>query len=170
MPQINLSFWYAISFFLIILSIGYITVEIILGKSYRFRDRIDTSKNPLFDRIMHYIIRGFLINGIILSLFPYIPCIEAIISKIVSWGLEIGQKLNPDNYTEISITISSFLYFFIFILLVTIEYVHLQENKGFCLLHSQFLTLLHCLLEEPNHLEICDTHYFLLLVPDWVSL
>ena len=123
MPQINLSFWYAISFFLIILSIGYITVEIILGKSYRFRDRIDTSKNPLFDRIMHYIIRGFLINGIILSLFPYIPCIEAIISKIVSWGLEIGQKLNPDNYTEISITISSFLYFFIFILLVTIEYV-----------------------------------------------
>ena len=123
MPQINLSFWYAISFFLIILSIGYITVEIILGKSYRFRDRIDTSKNPLFDRIMHYIIRGFLINGMILFLFPYIPFIEAIISKIVSWGLEIGQKLNPDNYTEISITISSFLYFFIFILLVTIEYV-----------------------------------------------
>ena len=123
MPQINLSFWYAISFFLIILSIGYITVEIILGEKYRFKDRIDTSKNPLFDRIMHYIIRGFLINGIILFLFSYIPFIEVIISKIVSWGLEIGQKLNPDNYTEISITISSFLYFFIFILLVTIEYV-----------------------------------------------
>ena len=123
MPQINLSFWYAISFFLIILSIGYITVEIILGKSYRFKDRIDTSKNPLFDRIMHYIIRGFLINGVVLFLLPYIPFIEEIVWKIISWGLEIGQKLNPDNYTEISITISSFLYFFIFILLVTIEYV-----------------------------------------------
>ena len=123
MPQINLSFWYAISFFLIILSIGYITVEIILGKSYRFKDRIDTSKNPLFDRIMHYIIRGFLINGMVLFLLPYIPFIEEIVWKIISWGLAIGQKLNPDNYTEISITISSFLYFFIFILLVTIEYV-----------------------------------------------
>lgn len=123
MPQINLSFWYAISFFLIILSIGYITVEIILGKSYRFKDRIDTSKNPLFDRIMHYIIRGFLINGVVLFLLPYIPFIEEIVWKIISWGLAIGQKLNPDNYTEISITISSFLYFFIFILLVTIEYV-----------------------------------------------
>ena len=122
MPQINLSFWYAISFFLIILSIGYITVEIILGKSYRFRDRIDTSKNPLFDRIMHYIIRGFLINGMVLFIFPYIPCIEAIISKIISWGLEIGQKINPENYIEISITISSFLYFFVFIFLVTFEY------------------------------------------------
>lgn len=122
MPQINLSFWYAISFFLIILSIGYITVEIILGKSYRFRDRIDTSKNPLFDRIMHYIIRGFLINGMVLFLFPYIPCIEAIISKIISWGLEIGQKINPENYIEISITISSFLYFFVFIFLVAFEY------------------------------------------------
>lgn len=123
MPQINLSIWYAISFFLIILSIGYITVEIILGKSYRFKDRIDTSKNPLFDRIMHYIIRGFLINGMVLFLLPYIPFIEEIVWKIISWGLAIGQKLNPDNYTEISITISSFLYFFIFILLVTIEYV-----------------------------------------------
>ena len=122
MPQINLSFWYAISFFLIILSIGYITVEIILGKSYRFRDRIDTSKNPLFDRIMHYIIRGFLINGMVLFLFPYIPCIEAIISKIISWGVEIGQKINPENFIEISITISSFLYFFVFIFLVTFEY------------------------------------------------
>lgn len=123
MPQINLSFWYAISFFLIILSIGYITVEIILGKSYRFKDRIDTSKNPLFDRIMHYIIRGFLINGMVLFLLPYIPFIEEIVWKIISWGLAIGQKLNPDNYTEISITISSFLYFFIFILLITIEYI-----------------------------------------------
>ncbi len=123
MPQINLSLWYAISFFLIILSIGYITVEIILGKSYRFRDRIDRSKNPLFDRIIRYIMRGCLINGIILFLFPYIPFIETIISKIVSWGLEIGKELNPENYTEISITISSFLYFFIFILLVTLEYV-----------------------------------------------
>ena len=123
MPQINLSFWYAISFFLIILSIGYITVEIILGKSYRFKDRIDTSKNPLFDRIMHYIIRGFLINGMVLFLLPYIPFIEEIVWKIISWGLTIGQKLNPDNYTEISITISSFIYFFIFILLITVEYV-----------------------------------------------
>lgn len=122
MPQINLSFWYAISFFLVILSIGYIGVEIIWGKAYRFRDRIDTSKNPLFDRVMHYIIRWFLINGIVVFLLPYIPFIEEIVWKIISWGLAIGQKINPENYIEISITISSFLYFFVFIFLVAFEY------------------------------------------------
>lgn len=122
MPQINLSFWYAISFFLIILSIGYISVEFILGKGYRFRDHIDASHNPLFDKIMHYIIWWFLINGIVLFLFPYVPFIEEIVWKIISWGLAIGQQMNPKNYTEISITISSFLYFCIFIFLVAFEY------------------------------------------------
>ena len=65
MPQINLSIWYALSFFLVILSIGYITIEIILGEKYWFREIINRSKNPLFDRVIHYIIRGFLINGMI---------------------------------------------------------------------------------------------------------
>lgn len=123
MPQINLSLWYAISFFLVILSFGYITVEILFGKKYLFRDRIDASKTPLFDKLMHYVIWWFIINTIIFFLLPYSPFIKEIVWKIVSWGLEIGQKLNPDNYTEISITISSFLYFFVFIFLITFEYV-----------------------------------------------
>lgn len=122
MPQINVSFWYAISFFLVILSIGYIGVEIIWGEAYRFRDRINASKNPLFDKIIHYIIWWFLINGIVLFLFPYAPFIEEIVWKIIDWGLKIGQTLNPKNYTEISITISSFLYFLVFIFLVAFEY------------------------------------------------
>ena len=62
MPQINLSLWYAISFFLVILSFGYITVEILFGKKYLFRDRIDDSKTPLFDKLMHYVIWWFIIN------------------------------------------------------------------------------------------------------------
>ena len=122
MPQINLSLWYAISFFLVILSFGYITVEILFGKKYLFRDRIDASKTPLFDKLMHYVIWWFIINTIIFFLLPYSPFIKEIVWKIISWGLEIGQKINPENYIEISITISSFLYFFVFIFLVTFEY------------------------------------------------
>ena len=123
MPQINLSLWYAISFFLVIHSFGYITVEILFGKKYLFRDRIDDSKTPLFDKLMHYVIWWFIINIIIFFLLPYSPFIEEIVWKIISWGLEIGQKINPENYIEISITISSFLYFFVFIFLITFEYV-----------------------------------------------
>lgn len=126
MPQINLSLWYALSFFLVILSIGYITIEIVLAEKYRFREVINRSKNPLFDRIIHYIIRGFLINGMIFLIYPYCPLIEKVLKQIIIWGIWIGKIINPENHTEISTAIISFLYFFV---LVMTEYTIMSMCK-----------------------------------------
>lgn len=126
MPQINLSIWYALSFFLVILSIGYITIEIILGEKYRFREIINRSKNPLFDRVIHYIIRGFLINGMIFLIYPFCPLIEKALKQIIISGIRIGKIINSENYLEISTAIISFLYFFV---LVLTEYTIISVYK-----------------------------------------
>ena len=126
MPQINLSIWYALSFFLVILSIGYITIEIILGEKYRFREIINKSKNPLFDRVIHYIIRGFLINGMIFLIYPICPLTEKALKQIIISGIRIGKIINSENYLEISTAIISFLYFFV---LVLTEYTIMSVYK-----------------------------------------
>lgn len=50
------------TFFLLIIAVGYYTIEVVLGKYYPFRYIFREYSNNLFDRALHYVIWGMSIN------------------------------------------------------------------------------------------------------------
>lgn len=59
--KIDMGIW-SFLFFLLIFCVGYMFVEMVMGRRYFFREELENYGNSFFDRILHYFIMGILIN------------------------------------------------------------------------------------------------------------
>ena len=130
-------------FFLLIILVGYLWVEIIFWKDYIFRNIFDKYKNSLFDRMIHYIIWWFMINLTIFIFFSYISWTEYFKIFEISWNLAtalepIIWKENTLNTQFIVISIYQFLLIFcIWIIIWFVKkwlnlfgtYIYSNQNK-----------------------------------------
>lgn len=110
-------------FFLLIILVGYLWVEIIFWKKYIFRNIFNKYKNSLFDRMIHYIVWGFLINIAIFILFYSLSWTEYF--KLIDESWKIVIALQPIIWEEntlsaqfIIISITQFLLIFSFWLII----------------------------------------------------
>lgn len=114
-----LSVWWFL-FFLLIFLIGYIFVEIILWKDYFFRKKFEKYDNHLFDRIIHYIAWGIVLNILYVVLLYFVDKYKNIADIFNnSWKLwEVVSFLW--EVKDLQFIFFSVQYFFIFIVVLTI--------------------------------------------------
>lgn len=84
LDSINIFSTWGFIFFLVIILVWYIFVEIQSWKNYYFRKKLSVNNNHLFDRVIHYIFWWFLINIFIVALFS------------ISWSTEWLANLFND--------------------------------------------------------------------------
>lgn len=114
-----LSVWGFI-FFLLIFLIGYIFVEILLWKDYFFRSHLEIYGNHLFDRIIHYISWGIILN-ILYFYFNYFSwALEHVFKFLeISWEFWVWFKEIWDPLS-IQFVVFSLFYFVTFLILLSI--------------------------------------------------
>ncbi|MFZ2151384.1 MAG: hypothetical protein WAZ12_01155 [Candidatus Absconditicoccaceae bacterium] len=111
MPQ--LSIFSFIGFGLTIIGIGYIAVEIFGGDNYRFKKALDRNNRNLFDRLIHYVIRGGIIN-IIFLIRTGSKGLESLLD-ILNGSRPLANMftINGQNLIETQLLIFSIQYFII---------------------------------------------------------
>lgn len=112
-------------FFLLIILVGYLWVEIIFWKKYIFRDIFDNYKNSLFDRMIHYIVWWFIINITIFTIFSLTSWPEYF--ALFDESSKVAIALQPIIWEEntlsaqfIIISVTQFLLIFSFWLVIWI--------------------------------------------------
>lgn len=112
----------AFIFFLLIISVGYLIVEIIAWDDYIFRDAINRySWSNIIDRIIHYICIGILFHFCLLILLAFL-WETLVISNILKSGWEFAKSIqfidetsHITNLISIQLITSSVLYFMLII-------------------------------------------------------
>lgn len=117
-----LSTWWFI-FFLLIIIVGYLFVEILFWKKYFYRHIFKEYKNNLFDRILHYVFWGIIVNLAFFYLYYFTDSLTPLINYFNTlW--EASKSLKPifwDSNNFQFIIFSIFYFINIFILLWTIK-------------------------------------------------
>ncbi|MDD4151542.1 MAG: hypothetical protein PHR68_02930 [Candidatus Gracilibacteria bacterium] len=106
-------------FFLLIFLVGYIFVEILLGKSYCFRSNFERYENNLFDRIIHYISWGMLLNIGYLILWLKIDGYKLLAESFDNSGKLSEALLFIGDSRDLQLIFFSIGYFIPFIIILT---------------------------------------------------
>lgn len=118
--NINIFSLGGLTFFLLILSVGYYTVEIIGGKNYWYRHTFENYSNNFFDRIMHYVTWGLLINLGVLYGFIVTDGIKDLINILNTSG-KIAETLGGDTVSAQLLIFICFYYISLFTMLVLVN-------------------------------------------------
>lgn len=130
-----LSVWWFM-FFLLIIAVWYIFVEIICVDRYIFKKQLEKYKSNLFDRNLHYIVWWLIFNVFFIYLCFFTWQLGNII-KVFNWAWQIVQIFyNPNTWNSIfPIQVLIFwvcrfcLILFFLILLLLVSNIFLKINK-----------------------------------------
>jgi len=113
------------TFLLLILAIGYYAVEIIGGRNYWYRRIFETYNNNLFDRIMHYIIWGLLINLWVIFWFVKADRLKGVF-EVLNFSGKIADSIGVQGDMSISIQLALFICFYFFALFGTLILINMM--------------------------------------------
>ncbi|MDC0506016.1 hypothetical protein OAN96_00300 [Candidatus Gracilibacteria bacterium] len=122
------------SFFLLVITMGYIIVEVICYKWYPFRKMLDTNNNHLFDRLIHYVFWGVLGNIAFFYLNYFAQNID-IFANAFNLSAPFAQQLETEG---LLINGSSFQIIF-FACFYFVSFLMVLASFGFMLWSLKFL-------------------------------
>lgn len=105
-------------FFLLIFCMGYMFVEMGMGRRYFFRTTLDGYQNNYFDRILHYVIWGILVN-IFFFFFLYLShAFDPLIKFFNSIGPVADAFKNFTNNSVVQTQLAIFWVYYFFFMFV----------------------------------------------------
>jgi len=120
-----LSVWWFL-FFLLIIAIWYVFVEIVCGDKYFLRKQLDKYKWNLFDRILHYISWWIIVDGV----FIYISLLNQNVSKeiinIFNNSGKLAVILYPLNVWQVQLFL---FWIYMFVLIIAVLWMYLWITK-----------------------------------------
>lgn len=104
-------------FWLLIVLIGYLIVEIFEWKEYFWRQLLERYNNSLFDRILHYTIWGILANIGILFFELFFKWGQILLIEVFNNSRDISSNIIWNNIDRVWIQIFIFsLFYFLYLL------------------------------------------------------
>lgn len=117
---------------LTIVCIGYIFVEILLWDKYFFRKSLTRNDNYRLDRLIHYIVRGIIINLLwivtIILLYWSIDSLADLLN--LSWKLWWIIGIDKTSKLNLQLSLFSVFYFTAYLLLFLIIWLPLLRIKN----------------------------------------
>ncbi|MCH8518688.1 hypothetical protein LAT59_02920 [Candidatus Gracilibacteria bacterium] len=106
-------------FFLLIVTLGYIIVEIIIGEKYPFKKQIKENNNSALDRFIHYVVVGIFSN-IVLFIILYYAELSVPFSETFESSGALGKIINDFFGTDVLSfqLIWTGVFYFIFIVIL----------------------------------------------------
>lgn len=113
-----LSAWWFL-FFLLIVTLGYIIVEIIIWEKYPFKKQIKENNNSALDRFIHYVV-VWIFSNIVLFIILYYAELSVPFSETFESSWALGKIINDFFWTDVLSfqLIWTGVFYFIFIVIL----------------------------------------------------
>lgn len=106
---------------LLTLSIGYIFVELLWGEKYFFRKALKRNDNYRLDRVIHYIMRGLMINVVYFSMQYSVGNLWGVANMFnISGKMASVFSISPSLVVNIQMIIFSILHFIQLVIILLI--------------------------------------------------
>lgn len=121
----NISFPILFMFWLLIIIVGYFIVEIVDWEKYIFRQSLEKYNNSLFNRIIHYVIRGLVANLLIIIVEALLWWGKLMLIELFNNSWIISSNIIWEGIDRIGmqIIIFSLFYFLYLIILIALFYL-----------------------------------------------